>query len=226
MCMTVHTAPSNDGEASMDNATGLTLDDTIVLRYWLGEVSPDERATVERWFAEHPDARPRYNQLRQGLQAGGWTAWTPQTIADRTITILQATGGLATPTPKARTARRPVLSIQSLIAGIASVALFAFGWHALDRHEATPRIVGGSVYTTANGERATITLADQSTVTLSVGSRLEIPADYAAGHRTLRRTTGWLAAMVAAQASMRSPVTSSSRIEPNAGTRCARMIER
>jgi ferric-dicitrate binding protein FerR (iron transport regulator) len=46
----------------------------------------------------------------------------------------------------------------------------------------------GSTYTTAKGQRATITLPDGSTVVLNVASRLEVPADYASGNRALRLT--------------------------------------
>lgn len=43
-----------------------------------------------------------------------------------------------------------------------------------------------STYTTGNGQRATITLPDGSTVVLNVASRLEVPTDYAAGHRVVQ----------------------------------------
>jgi transmembrane sensor len=45
-----------------------------------------------------------------------------------------------------------------------------------------------STYATARGQRATITLPDGSTVLLNVASRLQVPADYAAGHRTMQLT--------------------------------------
>jgi transmembrane sensor len=41
-------------------------------------------------------------------------------------------------------------------------------------------------YTTANGQRATISLPDGSTVALNVGSRLEVPTEYATGVHTVR----------------------------------------
>lgn len=52
--------------------------------------------------------------------------------------------------------------------------------------------VGGRVapamttYATTNGQHGTITLTDGSTVMLNVASRLEVPADFAAGDRTVR----------------------------------------
>jgi ferric-dicitrate binding protein FerR (iron transport regulator) len=42
------------------------------------------------------------------------------------------------------------------------------------------------VYTTANAQRANITLPDGSVVALDVGSRLTVPSDYAAGHHTVQ----------------------------------------
>lgn len=42
-----------------------------------------------------------------------------------------------------------------------------------------------STYTTGNKQQAAITLPDGSEVVLNVGSRLEIPSDYATGNRTL-----------------------------------------
>jgi ferric-dicitrate binding protein FerR (iron transport regulator) len=43
-----------------------------------------------------------------------------------------------------------------------------------------------TTYTTANGQRATITLSDGSTVTLNVASRLDVPVDYTRGDHALR----------------------------------------
>jgi ferric-dicitrate binding protein FerR (iron transport regulator) len=40
-------------------------------------------------------------------------------------------------------------------------------------------------YTTANGQRANVTLPDGSVVSLNVASRLDVPTDYMRGHRTL-----------------------------------------
>jgi len=42
------------------------------------------------------------------------------------------------------------------------------------------------IYTTANGQRANITLPDGSTVALNVASRLEVAPDFAAGNRAVR----------------------------------------
>jgi transmembrane sensor len=55
-------------------------------------------------------------------------------------------------------------------------------------HTVAPQASRAWTYATANAQRATITLPDSSTVLLNVGSRLEIPADYTRGNRTVRLT--------------------------------------
>jgi ferric-dicitrate binding protein FerR (iron transport regulator) len=45
-----------------------------------------------------------------------------------------------------------------------------------------------STYATGNGQRATISLPDGSTVVLNVASRLDVPSDYANGNHALRLT--------------------------------------
>lgn len=96
-----------------------------------------------------------------------------------------------------RTARSGIFKAQPLRRGIwtttavllSGCLLFAFNWIARTRtisgHAAQP---GGAAttYVTGNGERATITLPDGSTVVLNVASRLDVPTDYLAGHRTVR----------------------------------------
>ena len=68
---------------------------------------------------------------------------------------------------------------------VSVVAGWSAGSHASSRRPAA----NASTYTryaTANGQRATITLPDGSTVVLNVASRLEVPTDYAAGNHALR----------------------------------------
>jgi ferric-dicitrate binding protein FerR (iron transport regulator) len=65
--------------------------------------------------------------------------------------------------------------------GVASKSLLA------NRSSAgTPIQRSMTVYATGNGQRATIVLPDGTHVVLNVASRLEIPANYAAGNRTVR----------------------------------------
>jgi transmembrane sensor len=66
------------------------------------------------------------------------------------------------------------------------VIVLVFGWSTgvpgINQHAAMSSLT----YTTGNGQRATITLPDSSTVMLDVASRLDVPLDYMAGHRTVR----------------------------------------
>jgi transmembrane sensor len=69
----------------------------------------------------------------------------------------------------------------------AVVALVVFGIAQFPRFQSRPlNSLATSSYATGNGERATITLADGSTVVLNVASQLQVPADFAAGNRTVR----------------------------------------
>ncbi len=65
---------------------------------------------------------------------------------------------------------------------VAIATLTTFGLPTLG----SKNVAGVSTHTTGNGQRTTITLPDGSTVLLSVASRLEVPADYDRGNRTLR----------------------------------------
>lgn len=68
---------------------------------------------------------------------------------------------------------------------VAGVVLMALGW-SIGVHHTSRRVArAASVYSTKNGERADIVLPDGSRVSLNVASRLEVPADYAAGNRTV-----------------------------------------
>jgi len=73
-------------------------------------------------------------------------------------------------------------------AGCVLVAVTAIGWNA--GRSAMHRRLAASVltYTTANGQRANITLPDSSNAVLDVASRLDVSADYSTGNRTVRLT--------------------------------------
>jgi len=67
----------------------------------------------------------------------------------------------------------------------ATVMALVAGWYGMTRREVGP--AGPmTIYATVNAQRANITLPDGSTVALNVATRLEVPADYLAGNRTVR----------------------------------------
>lgn len=69
-----------------------------------------------------------------------------------------------------------------------SVAMIAMGWFINDNRINSHLTAHTSVYSTANGERATVTLPDGSIATLNVGSQLRVPSNYAIGNRTVELT--------------------------------------
>ena len=75
-----------------------------------------------------------------------------------------------------------------LWAGVAvlAIGIAAAGWlrRTSESGAAGPMVT----YTTTNGERANITLPDGSVASLDVASRLEVPANYQSGNRTVRLT--------------------------------------
>ena len=80
--------------------------------------------------------------------------------------------------------RREIWSTAAIV--VLGIAVVLMGWNAGMRHigqHARPAML---TYTTANGERGTITLPDGGTVALNVASRLEVPLDYMAGNHTVR----------------------------------------
>jgi transmembrane sensor len=68
---------------------------------------------------------------------------------------------------------------------VLAVLVVLVGWR-MGTWQAEPRVSGAvTTYTTGRGQRAAITLPDGSRVVLSVASRLDIPADYLSGNRTV-----------------------------------------
>lgn len=87
---------------------------------------------------------------------------------------------------KAPSPDRTIQFVKRFAIGIAASVLLIVGWYAGSTRVSSKIASNVSVYTTNNGDRATITLPDGSTVLLNVGSRLEVPANFAAGSRSLK----------------------------------------
>jgi len=68
----------------------------------------------------------------------------------------------------------------ALSGAVVAVLIAVAGWRLGNVVPRAPQSV--FIYSTANGERANITLPDDGTVALDVASRLEIPTNYAAGN--------------------------------------------
>jgi ferric-dicitrate binding protein FerR (iron transport regulator) len=74
----------------------------------------------------------------------------------------------------------------TVVALVVGVVVTVVAWNAGMRHLSQHEAASTLTYTTANGQRANITLPDGSTVALNVDSRLDVPADYVTGHHTVR----------------------------------------
>jgi transmembrane sensor len=181
-----------------------------VVEAWIGEAS-DRQAWVARaqsvWRANDVDAVPPLDfrafraelGRRTGISAleGPVAAekTTEKTSVQPAVVGLQSDTARASMTPPAqgsrtgRWAQQPRrMAITLTAAAIAGCLMLGAAWQAgIARAN---RALGAyqSVYTTANGERATVRLPDGSTALLSVGSRLEVPADFAVGNRTISLT--------------------------------------
>jgi ferric-dicitrate binding protein FerR (iron transport regulator) len=69
-----------------------------------------------------------------------------------------------------------------MLAGLTFLLAGRFGPSVFRFHK---RPLPPTTYVTADGQRATIKLADGSSVALNVGSKLDVPMDFAQGNRTL-----------------------------------------
>lgn len=74
----------------------------------------------------------------------------------------------------------------TVVALVIGVIMAVIGWNANARHIGRRAAMSMMVYTTRNGEQATITLPDGGTVALNVASRLEVPMNYMTGNHTVR----------------------------------------
>ena len=178
-----------------DHAETQTDEQLLALmdRYLLGEASPDEVDALRRSSGDA--SLVRLQQLRETLEV----PWPGAISAEARLRQLHQRVQ-----PERHSASRPVpqtFKAQQFGARshawygrlwfTAAALIFAFavgviGWRAGIHH--TRLASSPLTYTTANGERANVTLPDGSTVSLDVASRLEVPADYASGDHTVRLT--------------------------------------
>jgi ferric-dicitrate binding protein FerR (iron transport regulator) len=80
----------------------------------------------------------------------------------------------------------PFAGLQRLgLAAVAAVALIIATLVVRDHGQTKSAAAAPRVYRTANAQRATVTLTDGSTVMLGDASRLEVPADFGSGNRTV-----------------------------------------
>lgn len=185
-----------------------SVDAAMLDRYLSGEASDDEQHLVDAWIAASP-ARARWlANIREAMTTAFGSSLVDTVRAQRSlikrierhplspIAMGQQTVPLTPPKieniggargwfknqPLRRIAQ---YSVAGLMIGVLGIIV---GWHTHTRQGALPRSGVVSRYTTANGERANITLPDGNTVTLNVASQLDVPADYPSGNHTVRLT--------------------------------------
>ncbi len=205
--MTPHFASSDPLEAD-------DLDFALLERYWVGETSLEETATVEGWLQAHPQWRVRYGQLRHEISADHWADLSTSDIGRRITKVLAITGlqdatsigdpplsrgvvGATGDHLQRRSTDAPSMPKKFMFwrqlprtAGAVAVGamLLLIGWQTGARRMTTQMAIYKATYTTPNGQRANITLPDGSEVTLNAGSRLDVPSDFAMGARTIDLT--------------------------------------
>lgn len=163
-------------------------DYTALERYWLGEATPEETICIESWFAARPQDRNWFEQMRHGLKDGRWVSLSRGDVVVRADAVMRETGIVkqndrqGTVNDNQMPRLRGWYAASSVILGITMIAI---GWFINGNIINSNLTEHTSVYATANGERATVTLPDGSTATLNVGSQLRVPSNYAIGNRTV-----------------------------------------
>jgi len=175
-------------------------------RYFTGRCTPDETLQMKAAIAQNPTL----SMLQQGVDgehidvASAWTrllrshwmkdveggfSWRGAGPQGRQF----LPGGVfkAQPLPVGRPSGRhgawggAWIPMAVMALGVVAVVTW---WGRGVAHAPAHHQTAVSTYTTGNGERATITLPDDNTVTLNVASRLQVPMDYSAGDHALRLT--------------------------------------
>ncbi len=171
--------------------------------YIANALPPEEILSVERWIEAHPE---RHELLRYMLQARLDLRKEPESeelqlparvdaisksiaaaITQRSPAAPKLAPTLTNTDAKPRGSRYPSKRAwYALSACVCGFVLLLASWRKGDGSISIGTTRHSFAYTTANAERATITLPDGSTVLLNVASRLEVPVDYDRGNRTLR----------------------------------------
>jgi transmembrane sensor len=170
------------------------VDPAVLVRYASGESPADESAALERWVADNPARAQALNDFVRAWALAAESDAVPDTKAlwNRLNAAIDATDGThapqrpapaLAPMPVSWHAARPSLAWM----GIAATLVLAMGGAVglrLDLAGAWHR-TADRAYTTAAGQRETVTLADGTGFTLAPASTLRVPGAYAAGNRTV-----------------------------------------
>ena len=176
-----------------------TPDDTFPSREiaaaWVGEATAVEEGIAQRWLSAHVDVAETLRQAwdlsaQRQTPADLTRAWSTfqRRQAARSAEGIplgprSKTAALSWNTSPARRFSHRLRVWGVSAATIAALLAIILIGRARVIHSVTP--AAAEVYTTANGQRATIKLADGTTVALNVGSTLNVPTDYAVGNHTV-----------------------------------------
>ena len=179
------------------------LDYELLSSYLADETTSVEDTVIEEWVNADPERK-----LWREEAARSWNAMPDEVIPPFNVNSFyarlqrhiqsrtQATN-VALETPftapvdraRSRSSRGSIRSgtvIRSVAGLVAIGAVAVIAWFGGINNLSSNLSNTTSIYTTARGERANITLPDGSTVVLNVASRLEVPSDFAAGARNVK----------------------------------------
>jgi ferric-dicitrate binding protein FerR (iron transport regulator) len=153
----------------------------VIERYVAGTATPDERASVEQGMATNAE----YRRIVESLQAAWYSRLHSAQHWDAALAYQRGKAARRVPLGRssARSSPRP---LWYSLAALVLVGFVVFGLSKVLIRQTDSRFVGPvTTYTTRNGQRAEIKLPDGTRVSLNVASRLDVPADFVAGDRTV-----------------------------------------
>jgi ferric-dicitrate binding protein FerR (iron transport regulator) len=162
-----------------------TPDDGLLARYVAGRATPDERLRVAAWLADDPAREATLDAMRRLWAVAPLDASATDSDVTRVWTAVRGRTIAAADSPAITRRPAPASSRRgfAMLVGAAAVGALAilFARPSTKPAAATP----AQVYTTGNDQRAAITLADGSRITLAPRSKLTVRGDYARSARTV-----------------------------------------
>lgn len=157
----------------------------LVERYLAGEHTPRESAKIQRLLAEHPEVNDALRAYLEGLG----TADDPPDL-ERSWAAVRDRRDVRVPVrPPTVVPGLPVRSGRWLLPiGLAAAACLTLGLFARSRVDLQHVEHVARVYTTRVGQRATLTLADGTTITMAPSSELRLAADFGDRRRDVSLT--------------------------------------
>lgn len=180
-------------------------DNDSLTRYLIDDLSDEERALFAGKLSENPDDIQLVEGIRNARKVasekGRYELAGDITQVHRNVSDMidrMNSDRNYTPNPNKipstsasdkMSVNKAVSSSWTTVAVATSLLVLAavFGIKSFTSWQGTQSVYGlASVYSTPNGQRATLSLPDGSFAVLNVGSKLEVPANYGAGNRQVR----------------------------------------